>query len=219
MQSARQQDDLILEFRFDPRAIEDATDMGDLRRVDAPLLAFSYFLMPVRLKVGDVELLEPVGDYVYIPREKRSRFIRLYDNDGQLLPLTVDDRTLLASSPEPLPSPWTPLALLSVAMFGRAAVNEALAAGAATYDHADGGESLTFTVVGDRAQIESGVNGRVAETAAVSLREAFGHFAERVRSVLGQECPELKEHPYWGPWFHDACDPWFEGTAPHPWPR
>jgi hypothetical protein len=208
---------VLLEFQFDPAALADDRSVSDLRYVDASLLSFSYFEMPVRFSVAGVELLARPPRVVSSRHPTVVQVIHV-DLDG-VGTMRQHEQESPAQPPDLSVQPWTESALLGFAMFARSALKRAQVEGRANYMEADAGWSLGFEVDGNDVIVESSVSGLVARVGYASLVQAFDVFAEKVRVTLAEACPELREHPYWGDWFQGVQRPWFNGDAPHPWPR
>jgi len=165
---------VVLEFHVDAAIIAADCGIGDLRKADRVAIYQTYFMMPVRLRIGAIEILE----------------LDLPDNLPPRHPVWR------------MPSPaWQELPLLHVATVGLDTIRETRQVGVSRYDVPEDG-TLYLTMNGaDVAVMSSNRPTMIGRAPYCELLDAFEQFADQVRETLGQECPELKEHPYWGPWF------------------
>jgi hypothetical protein len=171
-----------LQFKLDEVVLREDRE-ANIREASAGALEETYFVMPVRFKVGTQELLE-------IPARAEPQEIWVSVPGGGITP----------SQREQVSSPWLPLPLLDVATVGRAKVREAWQTGEAKYD-LPGGWSLHLRKVDGDIFIKSDVNQRVGQVAYQDLMEAFDKFRSTVRDILAKEVPELKTHHNWEQWF------------------
>jgi len=181
---------VILDFQLELHAIEKCS-ASDLRTADEGFMAATYFQMPVRFSVDNVELLElPINNhgqihvFIYSPKES----------------------TLIPTQQERQSSPWLPLPILDVAVVGLDTLRQALVEGVAIYPFIDYCWHLRFEVLGKDVLVYSKVNGRTARVSHEELLCAFNEFASKVRNVLRQEAPELNDHPYWGKWLRNEIE-------------
>lgn len=172
-----------LEFRVTEKSLSEDRQ-ADPGSQEAGVLQETYFVMPVRLRVGDEEMLETeTTERVFLGRPGRP--------------------DLLISGSQSR-SPWMMLPLLSVAVLAPARLDEARRNGSSSYDLPGTGLRLLLLAKGDDICIESEVNGRRACASYAELRDEFDRFATEVRRVILRELPELGKHPYWGPWLAET---------------
>lgn len=171
---------VVLEFYLDAASIRDARDL-ELRSVDAAAMQETLLIMPVRLRIGAVELLESI--------QQRERQEWASDLEAHSL-VPVDAR--------PVPSPWWPLPLLNVATVGLRKVQELARSRVSVY-HLPGGGWLRFERLDGQVRVTSD-HGRTAVASADELTRAFTDFASQARDLVQRHLPQLAEHPHWGRW-------------------
>lgn len=165
---------VILECRFDSLVVAEDCSIVDPRKADEVALYHTYFMMPVRLRVGDVEMLE----------------LNLPDAPHPQHPI------------QRMPSPaWQELPVLHVATVGLDTLKEAKETGTAQYDVPEDG-ILHLTIQAEDVHVVSSNRPDMMGHAPYhEVLDAFERFAAHIRQQLVQSCPELMEHPSWGAWF------------------
>jgi hypothetical protein len=179
---------VILELRVDWSILaEDRKSV--VASADAVALDYTYFVLPVRLAVDGMEVLE------YPRREPRV----MWAGDPvtrELVPIPSTDTG---------PGPWLELPVLHVATIGLETVRGLAESDTATY-MLPGADHIRFARVGECVQISVGHTGPSASAPYQQVLDAFERFAGEVRRLLAREVPEILEHPYWGPWIQGAVD-------------
>jgi hypothetical protein len=171
----------VIEFVVDEAVLRD--DLQETPRLaDAAVLEMTYFVMPVRMCFGDVELLEwrsraPVpgfvgneaGDLVQVEfRDAGSAWMAL-----PLIGLVAGFQEFLSRAEQERP-------------FLVTAPVEPLLACIRREDH---------------VHVKSEVNGRSASVPWREFVSAVGEFRNRVAELLSNRVPRVMEHPNWHSWF------------------
>lgn len=176
---------ILFEFQFDPGVVaEDRTT--NIAVANSSALQETYFVMPVRLTIGHVELLE-------IPPKYDQRLQR--NIKGNYIP-GQKGNTLVTM-------PWLELPLINLASVGLDAVIAVGQQGSSFYTLPDFGWRLVFTLFEKDVEVHSQVNGNTARVKYDSLVCAFRKFTLEVKATLKREVPELQEHVVWGRWLQE----------------
>ena len=176
---------VLLEFQVDRTVLAEDKESNP-GAAEAAALQETYFVMPVRLAIENVELLQmPMGEQqVWVGKPGEQGLARM-------------QREALASK-------WLPLPLLNVSTVGVEKVREARQNRVSTYSLPASGWRLRFERSGENICIHSEVNGGSGCARYEEVLHAFEDFASKVRNVLRREIPELNDHPYWGKWLNEA---------------
>ena len=177
---------ITLEFRADEYIFAEE-GKADLLAANAAVLQVTSFLVPVRLNVNGVELLE-------LPPRQGGVIWASRPGQVGLEPMPADSAA----------SPWLELPLLEAATSGLDKVRQAAGAGSSVYYLGETGGSLSFEVSGGDVMIRCNLNGRTGHVDYNELLRAWERFAHHVRVALTQQWPELKRHAVWGGWFAEA---------------
>jgi hypothetical protein len=170
-----------VDFRLDEASlVEDIQHSPESANPAA--LEETYFVMPVRLCVNGIELLEQPG------RAKRNVFIGA-DEQG-LRQTQLPDET----------SCWLPLPLLGFGTQVLQALNETKPGREQKLNLAGGGH-LVFARHNDQIAVESSINGKRSSTQLAEALDAFRAFSEKVRQLLVTRVPVIQQHPSWRQWF------------------
>jgi hypothetical protein len=170
-----------VDFRLDEASLAEDLQHAP-ESADRGALEETYFVMPVRLCVNGVELLEHPG------RAKRNVFIGAGEQGVQRIQLPNE-----ASS-------WLPLPLLGFAKDVLQALNETKPGKERKLYLAGGGE-LVFVRQGEQLSVASSITGKSASTQFAEVLNAFRTFSEKVRQLLVGRVPGIQQHPSWRQWF------------------
>lgn len=170
-----------VDFRLD-----EASLVEDIQHAPAganpAALEETYFVMPVRLCVNEVELFEQLD------REKRNVFIARPEQSAQRIQLPNEE------------SRWLPLPLLGFATHALQALNQMKPGGEQKVYLAGGGD-LMLARQGEQLSVESSINGKSSSTQFAEALNAFRAFSEKVRQLLVSRVPAIQQHPSWRQWF------------------
>jgi hypothetical protein len=172
---------ILFDFQLDEAVIRQELEM-DVYATSAAALLHTHFEMPVRMRVGDVELLEmPVEGYEEIWLSE--------PNSHNLIPVQRKVQ----------PSPWRSLPLLHISTIGLERLKEAYDQGLAVY-FLPGGWELHFERKESTIAIYSTMNNRTGQSSYNDFIFAFEQFRLRVRETLTRETRLLIKYPNWGKW-------------------
>lgn len=169
-----------MEFRVSQASLSEDKQSDPASR-EAGVLQETYFVMPVRLRVTDVDLLET------------------HATDNTVFSGNPGDASLEISSAS-FDIPWMELPLLGVASLLPVCLEQAQREGVSQFNLPGSGFRLLFRVSGEEICVESEVNGRQACASYDELSDGFRRFASSVRRFLLSEFPDLAQHKYWGSW-------------------
>jgi hypothetical protein len=170
-----------VDFRLDEASL--AEDLQHSPESANPAaLEETYFVMPVRLCVNGVELLEQPH------RAKRNVFVGAAEQGVQRI-----ERPNEASA-------WLPLPLLGFTTHALQVLNELKPGGENKLNLAGGGH-LMLARENDQITVESSLNGKRSSTQLAEAVNAFQSFSEKVRQLLVNRVPEIQQHPAWKQWF------------------
>lgn len=170
-----------VDFRLDEASL--AEDLQHSPESANPAaLEETYFVMPVRLCVNQVELLELPG------REKRTVFIAQSEQGAERIQLPNEA------------SCWLPLPLLGFATQALQAVNETKPGREQKLNLAGSGH-LVFARQNEQISVESSINGRSSSVQLAEALNAFRGFSDKVRQLLVSRVPAIQQHPAWRQWF------------------
>lgn len=142
----------------------------------------TYFVMPVRLCMKDVELFEQPNS------AKRTVLFGATNQSVQKIHLFNEA------------SCWLSLPLLGFATHALRALNQ-MKLGDEKKLYLAGGGDLMLTRDGDKLFVESSINGKSSSTEFAEAVNAFGAFSEKIRQLLVSRVPEIQQHPSWRKWF------------------
>jgi hypothetical protein len=149
----------ITEFKLDDASLREDI-LHSPERANPAALEETYFVMPVRFRINDAELLQ-------LPKKE---------------------------------SPWLPLPLLGFAA-NAVQVTKELLVNKEKKLYLPGGGHLMFARHDDQLSITSSINNRTALTQLSDVRGSLHDFADRVRQLLLQRIPRIKQHGSWDQWF------------------
>lgn len=172
---------IAVDFRLDEASLaEDLLHSPEHASLAA--LEETYFVMPVRLCVNEVELLEQPN------RKNRNVFIAHPEQSAQRMQLPHEGGR------------WLPLPLLGFATHALLALNEAKPGRGQKLNLAGGGH-LMFTCQGEQLSVASSINGKRSSTQFAEVLNAFRTFSENIRQLLVSQVPAIQQHPFWRQWF------------------
>jgi hypothetical protein len=172
-----------LEFHFDEASL--AEDMRHSpESATSAMLEETYFVMPVRLCVNGVELLEQPN------REVKNLFVARMGHAPQRFASVTE-------------SCWLPLPLLGFATHGLQRLRQ-VKGGDEQKLYLSGGGQLDFILNGERIAIKSSLNDRSSLAQLPEIVNAFQDFSESIRELLVHRIPSIQQHASWKQWFPDS---------------
>lgn len=170
-----------VDFRLDEASL--AEDLQHSPESANPAaLEETYFVMPVRLCVNGIELLEQSG------HAKRNVFIG------------ADEHGLRQTQRPNEASCYLPLPLLGFATQALQALNQ-MKPGCVQKLYLAGGGDLLLARHGEQLSIESSISGKSSSTEFAEALSAFRAFSEKIRQLLVSRVPAIQQHPSWRQWF------------------
>jgi hypothetical protein len=164
--------------------IAGSTHSALLSSMSTEMIETACFVMPVRFRVGEVDLFEKVSSdhIVYVCPVERDMLEGTENSEGN--------------------SPWSSLPLVHVATVGFERVRKVCRGERETaFYNLPGGGTLQIHSADDQVEISSSLSKRSVKAGCSELLEAFKDFSNRVRRFIIQEAPELQDHPAWKNWF------------------
>jgi hypothetical protein len=172
-----------LEFQTESSIVSD-TRSTLLLSMSAEMIETTCFYLPVRFKVGEVDLFENIS-------YDRTVFVCHVERDMLEGTENSEER-----------NPWISIPLLHITSAGFRQVRKACL-GESVFYHLPGGGYLQIHPIGEKVEITSSLSQRSVNVSCSELLEAFEDFSERVCRFIIQEVPELQDHPAWPTWFKD----------------
>ncbi len=167
---------VIFEFQLDECEIAQDRQF-DVAGTHWGTLLMTGFLLPVRLNVDGVELLEPA------PREE---IIMVGTPAGELIP----EKRITSW-------PWFQIQILDLLVRGIERIKILKNDERFVYEIPDGAPSIHFQRYGDEVLIYSELNRRAALADPEELIRCCENFARSACQMLNEKVPELINHPAW----------------------
>ena len=149
-------------------------DSGDLEQME--------FELPTRLRIDGIELLEGRSPSLVIEATTAPSGLRITDKEAE-------------------PIPWTPAAVLGLAVLGTMAVETVQETGNARYLGTVGWDLIFTYEPGGIVHVKSTLNNRDAFATYSDLLAAFKRFRAELMSLMLEEIPRIRTHPAWANWF------------------